>query len=463
MPVNASIFQSSTFRLLAIYLLVFIISVASLLAYIYYNTVGLLERQTEATITAEVLGLSEQYRQLGLPGLVEVVDRRSRDSDSTFYVLFNNADLRVAGDEIGVPLVSLEDQTWLDFPVVTNKSKNNTPHTVHAFHVKLEGGYDLIVGNDVNELLAFRDLINRTLFYAVGLALILGLGGGYWMSRNFLRRIDAITDASQLIMTGDLSKRMPTSGAKDELDRLSGSLNDMLSQIERLVIGMKEVSINVAHDLRTPLTRMRARVEAALRHDDKQEHEAALNQTIEECDKLLRTFNALLSIAQAESGQARPALQQLDLNDTLNDVVELYEPLAEDAGGSLKLDTRPGLRVRGDRQLLAQVLNNLIDNAMKYGEGANEEPAQIKVSGRIEDQWVIIQVADHGKGINKQDRERVLGRFVRLDESRSKPGNGLGLSLVASVMTLHNGQIQLEDNKPGLRVILRLPLFNEAP
>ena len=462
MRANASIFQSSTFRLLAIYLLVFVVSVSALLAYIYYNTIGLLERQTEATITAEVIGLAEQYRQRGLLGLIETVDRRSHDSESTFYVLTNGADQHVAGDDIAIPTKGLSDQSWIDFPVNNLKAEDTTPHTVHAFYAELAGGYDLLVGNDVHELLSFRDLINKTLYWAVGLSLILGLGGGYLMSRNFLRRIDAITDASQLIMTGDLSQRMPTSGSLDELDRLSGSLNDMLSQIERLVIGMKEVSGNVAHDLRTPLTRMRARVEAALRHDNKQEHETALNQTIDDCDKLLRTFNALLSIAQAESGQMRQGLQPLDLNDTLNDVVELYEPLAEDAGGSLKLDAMSGLRVRGDRQLLAQVLNNLIDNAMKYGESGAEIPATIDVSGRIEDRTVVIEVADHGVGIQNEDRERVLGRFVRLDESRSKPGNGLGLSLVASVMILHGGQIQLEDNKPGLRVILRFPLYAEA-
>ncbi len=462
MRANANIFQSSTFRLLAIYLLVFVISVAALLAYIYYNTVGLLERQTEATITAEVLGLAEQYRQRGLPGLVDVVDRRSLDSDSTFYLLSDSVHRRVAGDDIALPKNIVGDETWFDFPVLTGKGEIKTPHTVHAFRVELAGGYDLLVGNDVSELLTFRDLINKTLYWAVGLAVVLGLGGGYFLSRSFLRRIEAITDASKLIMSGDLSRRMPTSGSQDELDQLSTSLNDMLSQIERLVLGMKEVSSNVAHDLRTPLTRMRARVEAALRHDDSKEYEAALHQTLDECDRLLRTFNALLSIAQAESGQMRQALQPLDLEETLNDVVELYEPLAEEAGGSLQLQASSGLRVRGDRQLLAQVLNNLIDNAMKYGEGAEGRPAEIEVKGRVSGAFVVIEVADHGVGINSEDRARVLDRFVRLDESRTKPGNGLGLSLVASVMTLHSGEIQLEDNKPGLRVVLRLPLYAEA-
>ena len=462
MRANAGIFKSSTFRLLAIYLLVFILSVAALLAYIYYNTIGLLERQTEATITAEVLGLAEQYRERGLPGLIDVVGRRSLDSDNTFYVLTDATLKRVAGDDIELPVGIFESQTWSDFPVLTGKGEIKTPHIVHSYHVELAGGFDLLVGNDISELLTFRELINKSTYWAVGLALILGLGGGYFLSRNFLRRIEAITDSSQLIMSGDLSRRMPTTGSNDELDQLSASLNDMLSQIERLVLGMKEVSSNVAHDLRTPLTRMRARVEAALRHDNAHEHEAALNQTLEDCDRLLRTFNALLSIAQAESGQMRQGLQALNLEEILNDVVELYEPLAEEAGGSLKLQSNPALRVRGDRQLLAQVLNNLIDNAMKYGGNADGKPAEIEVKGYISGAFAVIEVADRGAGIHNEDRERVFGRFVRLDESRTKPGNGLGLSLVASVMTLHDGQIHLEDNEPGLRVVLRLPLYIEA-
>jgi signal transduction histidine kinase len=459
---NASIFQSSTFRLLAIYLLIFIVSAAALLAYIYYNTVGLLERQTEATITAEVQGLAEQYRARGLPGLVDVVNRRSLDSENSFYVLTDGAQKRVAGDDIELPAIAFSDQTWSDFPVLTGKGDVKTQHIVHSFHVELASGYELLVGNDISELLIFRELIFKSTYWAVGLAIILGLGGGYFLSRNFLRRIEAITDSSQLIMSGDLSRRMPTSGSNDELDQLSASLNDMLSQIERLVLGMKEVSSNVAHDLRTPLTRMRARVEAALRQDNVHQHEAALNQTLDDCDRLLRTFNALLSIAQAESGQMRQGLQALDLEEILNDVVELYQPLAEEAGGSLQLQSNSGLRVRGDRQLLAQVFNNLIDNAMKYGEGVDGKPAEIEVKGYVLGAFVVIEVADHGVGIRNEDRERVLGRFVRLDESRTKPGNGLGLSLVASVMTLHDGQIQLEDNTPGLRVVLRLPLYTEA-
>jgi signal transduction histidine kinase len=298
----------------------------------------------------------------------------------------------------------------------------------------------------------FGDVIRTTVYWALGLSLMLGLGGGFLLSRNFLRRVDAITDTSHSIMAGDLSQRMPISGSNDELDRLSVSLNEMLSQIERLMIGMKDVTSNVAHDLKTPLTRMRARVDSALRNDNKAELRGALNQTIEECDSLLRTFNALLSIAQAEAGQARQNMENLDVHDILTDVVELYEPIAEEAGGKLTMDVSKNLHVRGNRQLLAQAVSNLLDNAMKYGG------TDIAVSSIREGNEILVSVADQGTGIPARDRTRVLDRFVRLDESRTKPGNGLGLSLVSSVMTLHGGKLVLEDNKPGLKAVLHLPV-----
>ena len=462
MPVNSSIFQTSTFRLAAIYLLVFVISAGAILGYVYYTTVGLLERQTEDTIHAEVVGLADQYRLLGVAGLAETVHRRSTETDGAIYLLEGPGQTFVAGNLDAMPLGVTQNQTWVDFPITVGKAPATVQHTAHGFQVELANGYDLLVGRDVNALRQFREVIREALLWAVGMSLVIGLGGGYLMSRNFLRRVDAITGATRVIMAGDLSGRMPVAGSNDELDRLSGSLNDMLSQIERLMNGMKEVSSNVAHDLKTPLTRMRARIEAALRQDSVQEYKTALSQTIDECDHLLRTFNALLSIAQAESGQMRQSLQPLDLNDTLTDVVELYEPLVEDAGGSLKLESNVGLNIRGDRQLIAQVLNNLIDNAMKYGESEAGKGAEIRVRGLIDGENVVVEVSDYGGGIGENDRAHVLNRFVRLDESRSKPGNGLGLSLVASVMTLHSGQLQLEDNKPGLRAVLRLPIYRQA-
>jgi signal transduction histidine kinase len=456
--INPKIFRTSTFRLAALYLFVFLLSAGTLLGYVFWNTVGLLERQTEETIRAEVQALGDQYRIRGLSGVVDVINRRIADETGTLYLLVNVDGERLIGNLATLPAKGLAEASWVDFPINKGKGATQAHHMARAFHVNLDGGYELLVGRDVEEQRTFRIETLNSLSWAVGLALALGLGGGFLMSRNFLRRVDAITDASQSIMAGDMSQRMPVSGSGDELDRLAASLNDMLGQIERLLAGMKEVSSNVAHDLRTPLTRLRARAEAALRSTSGVEHRAALQQTISESDRLLQTFNALLSIAKADAGQAREGLNSIDVSDVLREVAELYEPLLEDTGGNLTIDDLPVLHVRADRQLLAQAFSNIIDNAMKYGATADGKDVQIRMQASIEAGNTIITISDAGPGIAPEYRERVLDRFVRLDESRSKPGNGLGLSLVASVMKLHGGSLQLGDAEPGLKVILTLPI-----
>jgi signal transduction histidine kinase len=326
-----------------------------------------------------------------------------------------------------------------------------------VYYTELPGENVLVVGRDIEDMRQFATIIRNTLITGTLIALVLGIGGGLLTSRNFLHRVDAITDASRSIMQGDLSGRMPVQGTGDELDRLAQSLNQMLDQIERLMRGMQEVSSNVAHDLRTPLTRIKARAESALRSGADGDFKAALDQTIDESDRLLQTFNALLSIAKTESGQPREGLQPVDAAVILNEVAELYAPFAEDQGGGLKTDIAGELNVRANRQLLAQAITNLVDNALKYGESPSTGAPEITVTGGIEGDDAVITVSDRGRGIAPEDREHVLERFVRLDESRSKPGNGLGLSLVAGVMKLHGGRVVLEDNEPGLRVKLVLP------
>ena len=458
MTVNAKIFRTSTFRLAALYLSVFLLSAGALLVYIFLNTVGILERQTEDTIRAEVQALGDQYQLRGLNGVVDVINRRIADETGTLYLLVNAGAERVTGNLAALPSPGLADGTWVDFPVNKGKGANRVQHMARAFHINLSGGYELLVGRDVEELHAFRNVIQNAIYWGGGIALALGLGGGFLTSRNFLRRVDAITETSRTIMAGDLSHRMPVAGSGDELDRLADSLNEMLAQIERLMIGMKEVSSNVAHDLRTPLTRLRARAEVALRSSEPEEHRAALQQTIAESDKLLQTFSALLSIARAEAGQSSGNFETIDVSDVLRDVAELYEPLVEEAGGHLTLSTLPTLTCRAERQLLSQVFSNIIDNAMKYGASLGGDAVNITIAAKIENSTACIVISDRGPGIAPENRQRVLDRFVRLDESRSKPGNGLGLSLVASVMKLHGGTVELADAEPGLAVRLTLPL-----
>lgn len=462
MIANAKIFKTSTFRLAAIYLLVFALSAGAILAYVFWTTAGLLERQTEDTIRAEVQALGDQYRLRGLGGVVDVIGRRIDDGTGTLYLLQNAEGERIIGNLADMPKTENKDGTWVIFPIIIGKRPNQISHRAKAYQLELSGGYELLVGRDVEELRAFRGLIQNSVFWALGLALVLGLGGGYLTSRNFLKRVDAINDASRSIMAGDLSQRMPVAGSGDELDRLAQSLNAMLAQIESLMAGMKEVSSNVAHDLKTPLTRLRARSEAALRSGSAAEQRAALQQTLTESDQLLQTFNALLSIARAESGHAREGFAEVDVSAVLADVAELYEPMVEEAGGSLTAATATPILVRADRQLLAQAFSNLIDNAMKYGADVETGKISLRVSATKVEGMARIEIADRGQGIAPEHHARILERFVRLEESRSKPGNGLGLSLVSSVIKLHGGTLSFGDAEPGLLAIVELPLLAEA-
>jgi signal transduction histidine kinase len=453
---SLKLLTTSTFRLAALYLLLFAVSVAALLAYVYWNTAVLLERQTDETIRAEVQALADQYRLRGLTGIIDTVDRRSREETGSIYLLTDAAGARIAGNIDKLPAEAVSNADWIEFPLNMIHGGVTERHMARAFHTDLAGDYELVVGRDVEALRQFAGIIRSTLFGAIGMAVVLGLGGGLLMSRNFLRRVDAITDASRTIMGGNMQGRMPVSGSGDELDRLAQSLNEMLDRIERLMAGMQEVSSNVAHDLKTPLTRIKARVEGALRAARSADYREALEKTVEDADRLLQTFNSLLSIARAEAGQSRSGLAPIDARTILADVAELYEPMAEQQGGALTIAAPDGLDVLADRQLLSQAVINLVDNALKYGAPEGAAP-QIAMTGAVEDGNVVIAVSDRGPGIAEADRDRAIERFVRLEPSRSRPGNGLGLSLAAGVMKLHGGRLVLDDNGPGLRARLVLP------
>ena len=453
--------RTSTFRFAAVYLVLFALSSGAVLAYVYWNTAVLLERQTDEIIEAEVTGLNEQYRQRGLDGLISIVAERSTQSRDGLYFFSNYFGRRLAGNMDGKPDEVSGKSGWAEFPYTVRTLEGEEKHRARAFHIQLRGGFTLIVGRDVEDRLQFANMIRRSLIVALVMIAGLGLAGGLLMSRNFLNRIDTIGETSRSIMAGDLSERMPVSGTGDELDRLSLSLNAMLDQIERLMAGMKEVTDNVAHDLKTPLTRLKARVEDALRSQSPEQHRAALEQTLQEADELLKTFASLLSIARTEAGEARTGLEATDVTELIDDLGELYEPLAEEAGGTLEVFATKGLQVKGDRQLLAQAVTNLLDNALKYAvwEGGDGGHPDLVVKLRADRQGneVVIEVSDNGPGIPREDRARVVERFVRLDKSRSKPGSGLGLSLASGVASLHRGRLELADAGPGLRARIYLP------
>jgi signal transduction histidine kinase len=272
-----------------------------------------------------------------------------------------------------------------------------------------------------------------------------------------------MSGASQRIMAGDLSQRLPTSGSGDEFDRLSESLNTMLGRIEKLDEGLKQVSDNIAHDLKTPLTRLRNKAEAALAGPGQAaDYRAALEETIGESDQLIRTFNALLMISRVEAGQAPAEMSMIDISGIAHDSAELYEPVAEDCGLSLVTEIAPDIAIRGNRELVGQALGNLIDNAVKYAEGSSEPEIRVTLSRREDD--VVLSVADNGPGVPDDKRDDVVKRFVRLDESRSKPGTGLGLALVGAVMEMHGGRLELDashperENNRGLTVRMVFPV-----
>jgi signal transduction histidine kinase len=303
--------------------------------------------------------------------------------------------------------------------------------------------------------------------WSLAAIIILGLAGGFFVTRRVLKRVDAMTDTTRTIMDGDLTGRLPIAGTGDELDRLAGNLNAMLERIEALMHGLKEVSDNIAHDLKTPLTRLRNRCEEALRlAEDESQYRAALESTIEESDALISTFNALLMIARAESGQARDGMSDFDAAEIARGVGDLYEPLADDKGLVLKVEAPGSAPVHGNRELVSQALANLVDNAIKYGRrdriDANGAEADIVVKAMGDGDRILLTVADGGPGIPEADRGRAVERFVRLEQSRSQPGSGLGLSLASAVARLHGGELKLEDNHPGLRTVISLPRAGPA-
>jgi signal transduction histidine kinase len=327
----------------------------------------------------------------------------------------------------------------------------------------LPSGFRLLVGRDLEERERLHDIVLAAGRWSLAIVIVLGVAGGFFVTRRVLKRVDAMTDTTRKIMDGDLAGRLPIAGTGDELDRLATNLNAMLERIEGLMYGFKEVSDNIAHDLKTPLTRLRNRCEEALRlAEDESQYRAALESTIEESDALIRTFNALLMIARAESGQARDGMTEFDAAEIARGVGELYEPLADEKGIHLKVDAPTAAPVHGNRELISQALANLVDNAIKYGGpdgagGANGAAAEIVVKAVGEGDRILLAVADGGHGIPEADRGRAVERFVRLEQSRSKPGSGLGLSLASAVARLHGGELKLEDNHPGLRTVISLP------
>ena len=468
MTALGKLLRTTAFKLTLVYLMIFALFAAFLLGYIAWNTRRLVTEQITEIVDAEITGLAEQYRQGGIRRLVFVVDARSRRPGSSLYLVTTRAGEGLAGNVGSLATGVLETPGWSETAYRRPDDPDGGEHRALVRVFQLPSGFRLLVGRDLEERERLRDIVFAAARWSLAIVVVLGIAGGLFVTRRVLKRVDAMTDTTRKIMDGDLTGRLPIAGTGDELDRLAENLNAMLERIEALMHGLKEVTDNIAHDLKTPLTRLRNRCEEALRlAEDESQYRAALETTIEESEGLIRTFNALLMIARAESGQARDGMTEFDAAEIARGVGELYEPLADDKGIKLEVEAPASAPVHGNRELVSQALANLIDNAIKYGApnggGANGTPAAIVVKAEGEGDRILLTVADGGGGIPAADRGRAVERFVRLEQSRSQPGSGLGLSLAAAVARLHGGELKLEDNNPGLRTVISLPRAGPVP
>jgi signal transduction histidine kinase len=459
------LFHTTAFKLTLVYLTVFALFAASLLGYFAWNTQRLFAEEIARTVDAEIAGLTEQYNVGGIRRLVFIIENRSRRPGSSLYLVTAPVGTGLAGNVSSLGEGVLQKLGWTETVYRRLDDQDGVEHHALVRVYELPGGFRLLVGRDLEERQRLFNIINSAGRWSIAVVIGLGLAGGFFVARRVLRRVDAMTETTRSIMAGNLGGRLPVAGSGDELDRLAVNLNAMLERIETLLKGFKEVSDNIAHDLKTPLTRLRNRCEEALRTGKGEtEYRAALHATIEESDGLIRTFNALLMIARAESGEAATPMAEFDAAEIARGVGELYDPLADDKGIAIKVEAATPAPIKGNRELVTQALANLVDNAIKYGgpaqtatNGAGTNGAEIVIKAQSEGGQILLTVTDGGPGIAAADRGRVVERFVRLEQSRTEPGSGLGLSLASAVAHLHGGELKFEDNHPGLKAVLALP------
>jgi signal transduction histidine kinase len=450
-----AIVRTGVFQLTILYVVLFGGSVAALGWFVYFSTVGFLERQTQEVIEAEVNSLVEQVALRATEReLAAIIDRRMGQTreDAAVYLLVNPGLIKIAGNLEYWPL-EVEAFTWVEFGVEKRNPVPESREIPILAYVRPLGtsGHRLLVGREISELQQINQNLRRASILGLGLTMSLALGGGLALAFSAQRRVAQLNRTTRRIIAGDLSQRVPVDGVQDEHTELARSVNTMLDQIEHLMSGLRHVGDSIAHDLRGPLTRLKTRLEMLAAEDPPSRH--SVDECLAQADGLLATFSALLRIARIETGGYRSAFADIDVGPIAHDVADLYQATAEDQLVEIRRRIIDKAVVFGDRELLAQALTNLLDNALKYTPAGGHIDLELKRSG----DRIVLVVADSGPGIPAEARERVLQRFARLDESRSKPGNGLGLALVRAVCDQHDGTLVLTDNGPGLRVTLTLP------
>jgi signal transduction histidine kinase len=473
-----AIMRTTAARLSALYFILFALCAVLLVFYMTSLSASMLAAQTMETINEEVQGLDSAYRLGGLPYLVRVVEQRSRQPGANLYLIADSNGRILTGNVESLEPGVLETEGWTGEPFTyqrygegiverrapsvreleTPAAATETRHNAIALVSRLPNQMIVLVGRDLGEPERFRAVVRRSLIFALGMMAVGGLLIWYFVGRRALKRIDSVSEAGKRIMGGDLSGRLPVTGAGDEFDRLSENLNTMLTRIAGLNEGLKQVSDNIAHDLKTPLTRLRNRAEAALSGNPEADgYREALEATIVESDRLIKTFNAILMISRLEAGYSAEQVAKVDLAAATHDVVELYEPAAEEVGVKLETPAAGSFVVDGNRELIGQALSNIVDNAIKYSADSAQTPA-VSVAIEKKNGEISLKVMDNGPGIpDRNDRERATERFVRLEQSRSQPGSGLGLSLAKAVMKFHHGRLELLQGNPGLTVVMSFP------
>ena len=455
-----SLLKTTAIRLSLIYALIFGVLAVAIIFYMTGSTIKIFEAQIETSINSEVLKLEQVFVAGGVNRLVVEMERRSRGPGANLYIVTNPAGVIIAGNVANIQSGVLDQVGWTGKPFQYSKFNNNQNNKYLAIArvVEISNGMHFLIGRDISQSETFGKVVKRALIFSLVAMVLLGLLTWFFVGRRALKRIDMVSRSTNRILAGDRSERLPLSGGGDEFDRLSNGMNHMLDQINHLDEGLKQVSDNIAHDLKTPITRLRNKAETALSGKMTAANgRKALASVVEECDTLIKTFDALLMIARVESGSTTAKFTRLNLSEILEDIAELYEPLAQENGLDFKIDIATDIMVSGNRELLSQAMANLIDNAMKYSTKKKGEQASIQISLQRDAKGALISVSDNGPGIPQDKRDHVMERFTRLEKSRTRPGNGLGLSLVKAVVQLHKGTIVLGDNQPGLVVTMSFP------
>ena len=447
--------RSSTLKLAYIYVALFCSAIFALLGYVYWSTATYLYEKSDQLLKLERELMKDAYNEGGRNGVITLIGRRLNDgffSDWT-YLLTNPSYEYVAGNLRTWPPPLLDEQGSSNL-VTLHEHKENEEATHRAAYGVLPDGYHFLVGRTVEDLHGLVEKIVIVLASGGGLFLLLAAAAGISTSRRSVARIESINATSREIMSSGLGERIPLRGTGDEWDGLAHNLNSMLDRIEELMESVRQVSDNVAHDLRTPLTRMRGRLEKGCNQQlDLSQYQTLVSDTVIELDEILRTFSSILRISQIEMRNQRVGFRDIDLTQTAREVVELFDAAAEEKSVKLQFAGDQVVSVVGDRDLLFDAISNLVDNAIKHGRSAEG----IIVAVTHGAQGPVVAVADHGPGIPVDERKNVVKRFYRLEHSRKSPGNGLGLSLVAAVANLHGAQIEMLDNAPGLRFELQFP------